>query len=512
MSTEDTPPAFDGGTPTPATGGGTPSDDSTGTPGSGARHRRTPLVVTSVAAAVLLVGGGAAYWASTAPGGGGGAAGASKKGPPPLALDGYGQRDQRDSTRPGIAPGEPNPQSVTYKAVGDLPDGPASAPVYRPKGQISQETVERLAKALDVPGKVRSEGAVWKVGGTPDGRGPVLQVTKTGTGAWTYARYGGPGGTGCVPPSAPGGAGSADDPVSAEAPAKDGASSADASSAPAGSRPECPSARGGWQETQDDDGSGKDAVSPQKAKQVVRPVLAALGQQDAKLDAGGLSGAVRIVSADPVLGGLPTYGWRSDLQVGSDGLVVGGSGQLARPVKGDRYPVLDAKATLGQLNKTGGTGGRVEIGGCASAAPYKNGEDARTAPCEGTAPQQSRPRKPLEVTGAVFGLAVQYTGGGQVLVPSWLFTVHPAGAGDGPNSTTTVTHPRSTPSSSWADAVTTSIRRLLRRAGAAGRPASRGRWTWTPTRSARTAGRWSCGSGAGCAARSPRPPSSPART
>ncbi len=79
-------------------------------------------------------------------------------------------------------------------------------------------------------------------------------------------------------------------------------------------------------------------------------MLKALGQENAKLDAGGLSGAVRIVTANPVLGGLPTYGWQSDLQVGSDGQVVGGSGQLANPVKGADYPVLSADKTLDRLN------------------------------------------------------------------------------------------------------------------------------------------------------------------
>ncbi|TJZ50907.1 hypothetical protein FCH28_20555 [Streptomyces piniterrae] len=397
MNTEDTPDTPD----TPA--GAHPAE----------RRRRTPVIVASMAAAVLLAGGGAAYWASSASGGGDSGTHAAAQGdPPPLALDGYAGG--------GIAAGEPNPQGAKYRAVKKLPGGPKSAPVYRPKGQISQASVERLAKALDVAGKVRSEGNTWKVGGvTQDARHPVLQVSKTGSGSWTYSQYGTPGGTNCALPSSPK-AGAGDDvPVSS-------------------SRPGCPSYRGGGDASTEDDGSGKGAVSPEKAKQAVRPVLKALGQQDAKLDASGLSGAVRIVTADPVLGGLPTYGWQSDLQVGSDGQVVGGSGQLADPVKGATYPVLGADKTLDRLNSRGGGANRP---GCEAPHTAKSG-DGGIAPCE---PSPTRAQKPAEVTGAVFGLAVQYVNGGPALVPSWLYTVRQPGAGDGPDATSTVAHPAVNP-------------------------------------------------------------------
>ncbi|MGW1376251.1 hypothetical protein ACWD6P_18540 [Streptomyces sp. NPDC002446] len=373
------------------------------------RGRRSPLLIASMAAAVLLAGGGAAYWASSASsdeGSGAGAGSAGKGEPPPLALDGY--------TGGSIAAGEPNPQGAKYKAVKELPGGPSSAPVYRPQGEISRQAVERLAKALDVAGKVRSEGTTWKVGGlTRDARSPVLQVNKTGSGSWTYSQYGTPGGTNCALPASPDGNGSSS------------------------SRPGCPSYRGGGDVTTEDDGSGKGAVSAEKAKQAVRPVLKALGQEGARLDASGLSGAVRIVTADPVLGGLPTYGWQSDLQVGSDGQVVGGSGQLANPVKGAVYPVLSADKTLERLNAGGGR----TPAGCPSVPPGKDGKDDgkdQIAPCE---PSPAKAQKPAEVTGAEFGLAVQYVSGGQALVPSWLYTVRQPGAGTGPDATTTVAHP-----------------------------------------------------------------------
>lgn len=170
------------------------TEDTTDTSNPKERRRRTPMVVASMAAAVLLAGGGAAYWVSSASSDAGSAA---KGDPPPLALDGY-------TGGGSIAAGEPNPQGAKYRAVKKLPGGPASAPVYRPKGQIGPESVERLAKALDVAGKVRSEGTSWKVGGqTRDARSPVLQVSKSGSGAWTYSQYGTPGGTNCALPASP---------------------------------------------------------------------------------------------------------------------------------------------------------------------------------------------------------------------------------------------------------------------------------------------------------------------
>ncbi|MFH8406095.1 hypothetical protein ACH4FX_15130 [Streptomyces sp. NPDC018019] len=388
MSTEDTPPA---------SGGENSTDDTQETT---ARRRRSTLIAASVAVAVLVAGGGAAYWASTASGGDSAPAGARPEGgPPPLALDGH---TQGTGSRTGIAPGEPNPQGAGYRAIGTLPDGPSSAPVYQPRGQVDQEAVARLAKALDLPGKVRSDGGSWKVGGlTRDARSPVLQVAKGGSGAWTYSQYGTPDGTGCAE----------------TAPAK----GADGSQA---SGPGCPT--GG---TSGQGDGGKDAVTPEKAEQAAQPVLAALGQQNAELDASGLSGAVRTVSANPVIGGLPTYGWQSDIQVGSDGQVVGGSGQLAQPVKGDTYPVQSATKTLERLNAAHG-GANSGTGGCATAEPQKKADGQGVEPCAGNAAA----RKPADVTGAVFGLSMQYVGGRQALVPSWLYKVRQTGAG-------TVTHP-----------------------------------------------------------------------
>ncbi|MFC8195990.1 hypothetical protein ACFUTV_11355 [Streptomyces sp. NPDC057298] len=356
------------------------------------RRRRSPVAVASVAAAVILVGGGGAYFAATASGGSGGRDSSGTPGgdgsPPLLALDGYTESGASGTGGTnGIAPGEPDPNGATYRAEGELPDGPSSSAVYRAKGEVTAAEVARLAKALGVEGTPKAEGDAWKVGATKDGFGPGLQVSRKAPGIWTFNRF----------------AARTDNCESTTVCASGSA-----------------------------EGAETDPVSAEDAKKAAAPVLKAVGQDDAKLDAGQLMDSVRVVNADPEVGGLPTYGWTTGVQVGPDGQVVGGSGQVKAPVKGDTYPVISARKTLGLLNGSGTGGGRVGIGGCASPVPLK---DRNETPCEAatTAPKPA----PVVVEDAVFGLAAHFVDGRQALVPSWLFEVRPPGADD----SFTVTHP-----------------------------------------------------------------------
>ncbi|MFE7121445.1 hypothetical protein ACFU99_39035 [Streptomyces sp. NPDC057654] len=394
-------------------------------PDSTPRRCRSPLVVVSVAAAVLLAGGGGAYWASTAGDGGGSATPGKDGAPPPLALDGYVRGAAQGSQSPGsqgIAPGEPDPHgNARYRAAGKLPDGPESAPVYLSPDDISREQVARLAKALDVPGTPRLDGGTWKVGAAQGKGGPSLQVSHKGPGSWSYARYGTLGGSHCEHP--PG--------VGPDAAGKNGGATGSGSGAAT-----CPSYRGG-SETK----GGSRPVSEAAAKRAAEPVLDSVGQRDAKLDAAQLFGATRVVKADPVLGGLPTYGWQTSLQVGSDGKLTGGSGQLAKPEKADSYPVISASAALDQLNKGAGNG-RVDTGGCATSAPLtespekgRSGGGASTLPCA-----QNTKADPVAVRGATFALAARAVAGRQALVPSWLFETQVPGT-QGKESTFTVDQP-----------------------------------------------------------------------
>ncbi|NNN31570.1 PT domain-containing protein [Streptomyces sp. S3(2020)] len=351
-------------------------------------RRRSPVLVASVAAAVLLVGGGGAYLATSASGGsgdGGTTSGANGDDTPPLLrLDGYTGGEGGTS---GIAPGEPNPYGVTYQATGTLPDGPGEAPVYRASGEVTKDDVARLAKALGVDGTPVLEGKAWKVGGQ-EAAGPSLQVNQQAPGAWTFHRY------------APGTDACESETVCASDPA-----------APAG-----------------------DPVSEEAAKKAAAPVLKAVGQDDAKVDASQVMGAQRVVNADPVVGGLPTHGWTTGVTVNAQGEVVGGNGQLKTPAKSDTYPVVSAGEALDLLNAAPATDHRMGIGGCATPVPLK---DRLEAPCGSEGTTTTPEQETITVEKAVFGLASHSVDARQALVPSWLFEVRASGGQDG----FTVTYP-----------------------------------------------------------------------
>ncbi|MGW0789438.1 hypothetical protein ACWD04_14545 [Streptomyces sp. NPDC002911] len=357
---------------------------------TGLRRRRSPLAVSSVAAAVLLAGGGAAYWASAASGDSGtdaGRAAFGKSSPPLLTLD---DTDSSSAQPPGIAPGEPDPHGsvVVYRASGELPDGPGSAAVQRAAGTVTAAEVARLAKALGVRGTPRTDGAAWKVGSDGDGSGPVLKVIKQAPGTWTFARYASGGPDACESPKA----------CSKDATPGSGT------------------------------GTGS-PVSEKAAKAAAVPVLKAVGQDDAALDADQLMGSVRVVNADPVVGGLPTHGWSTGIQVGAGGEIVGGSGHLKGLEKGDSYPVTGAEDALEQLNAEGRRTAMSGIGGCATPVPLDGDPISPKTDChsEGGTP----PATTVTVEKAEFGLAAQYADGEQILVPSWLFSVRPEEGGPG---------------------------------------------------------------------------------
>ncbi|MFD8237221.1 hypothetical protein ACFV20_35765 [Streptomyces sp. NPDC059696] len=346
----------------------------------GGGRPRTPAIIASVAAAVLLIGGGGAWLAANASSGSGGGTTSGAPGgddtPPPLALDGYSESTAGGGN--GIAPGEPNPYGATYRLGGPLPEGPAKAAVYRARGEVGTADVARLAKALGVEGTPVAQGEVWKIGGQ-DGSGPSLQVNRQAPGSWTFSRYA-PGTDNCKGTGTCGGA-----------PRSEGT-----------------------------------PVNEEVAEKAAAPVLKAVGQDDAKVDASQVMGAQRVVDAAPVVGGLPTHGWSTGVTVGADGEVVGGTGQLRTPVKGDTYPVVTAEKALELMNGQPKKDHRMGIGGCAGPVPLK---DRVEQPCEQPAsgtPQQDT----VTVENAVFGLAAHVVDGRQALVPSWLFEVTAPGAKD----------------------------------------------------------------------------------
>ncbi|MFC9547649.1 hypothetical protein ACFTXK_23885 [Streptomyces sp. NPDC056956] len=382
--------ADDSGTPDGSHHPGHP-DHSDGSDGSdrarsrsGARSR-TPVLIASVAAAVLLVGGGGAYLATSLAGGSGSGTTPGANGdptPPPLALDGYAEGGV-----PGIAPGEPNPYGATYRADGPLPEGPGSAPVYRTRGQVTQDQVVTLAKALGVEGTPVPEDGNWRIGGK-DGSGPVLRVERQAPGAWTYSR---------------------------NALGTDNCKGDSCTVPPVNVPP----------------------VSEEAAEKAAAPLLKALGQDEAKLDASRTVGINRTVNASPEIGGLPTHGWDTVVTVGADGAVGGAQGRLLKPVKSDTYPVVGAEEALKLMNTAPGADGRGGIGGCATPVPLEGGETPEPACEEPAMPPEDGGGRTLTVDEAVFGLAPHSVAGQPALVPSWLFEVRTPGG----RETSTVTYP-----------------------------------------------------------------------
>ncbi|MFJ3923798.1 hypothetical protein [Streptomyces sp. NPDC090022] len=357
-------------------------------------RRRRHWAVGSIAAAVLLAGGGTAYWATTAQG----SSGAERAGTADAAAS-LRTAPRPAASTPGIAPGEPDPSGggVTYEATGPLPQGPAAAPAFKADGEVSKEEVARLAAALGIEGEPRLSGEVWQAGTVRDSSGPRLQVTRKAPGSWTYTHGQLGGGDNCqkgkdtcgpVPPA---------------------------------------------------EGNPGTAVPEEAAKTAAAAVLTAVGQSGARLDARLTQGAVRVVSADPVIGGLPTQGWATKVNVGADGQVVGGSGELKAPVKTADRPVIGAEEALKRLNGRSGPVRNPDPSGCATSVPLE--PDAPVSsdgplPCN-PEPRPMKPPRTERVAKAVLGLAPGTVDGGRGLVPAWLFEV----AGQGTAAGHTVAQP-----------------------------------------------------------------------
>ncbi|GGS21618.1 hypothetical protein AB0E75_19865 [Streptomyces griseoviridis] len=326
--------------------------DGTGSDGTHGARHRRRGVLTAAVAAAVLLAGGGGAYLAVTASGGSDGRTSSGATPPPLALD------------------SPAADGATaYRTAGPLPDGPDAAPVYRAAGRVTEEQVRRLAEALGLDGEPVVRGASWTVGTAADGSGPVLRVAREAPGNWTFQRS-----------AATGDDCGRKDTVCANAPADTG------------------------------------PVSEAAAEKAAAPVLAAVGQHRADLDAGQVLGARRAVNAEPEIGGLPTDGWTTGVIVGAGGEVVGGSGRVSAPVKGETYPVLDAERTLARLERAPAV-----PGGCASAVPLEGGAGACAA---------GSGRAAATVERAVFGLAARPVDGRDALVPSWLFDVREPGAAD----------------------------------------------------------------------------------
>lgn len=413
MSTEHTPGAEPGPERGPEPGSAHahaehgPDGRSADDPGGG-RRRPGVLAAVAVAAAVMLTGGGVAYVVDRTGDGGAASDGSGGgDGPPPLRFDGLSVESAASAGGPPL------------RVVGELPEGPDEAPVYAPEGRVAAADVARLARALGLPGEPRQEGGGWRVGVSRDGQGPLLQVAAEAPGAWTYSQHSA--GTCAGPlPAEPDTTDETDqtDQTDKTDKSNKGGKAADSDPGAAVSATEC-AAPGNLPL----DRTG-DPVPEPAAKKAAQPVLAAVGQQDAEVALPEPFGAVRTVTAEPVVGGLPTAGWETSLQIGADGQVSGGNGYLTEPAEGHTYPVVTADEALEELNKPADTPreDRAVAPACASAVPYEEGTGpgrplvGKVDPCLGKL-------EPTKVRGAEFGLSAQSVAGRPTLVPSWLFEV-----------------------------------------------------------------------------------------
>jgi hypothetical protein len=140
-------------------------------------------------------------------------------------------------------------------------------------------------------------------------------------------------------------------------------------------------------------------VAEQHALSVVRPLLSALDLDGADVTTEAY-GEVRTVLAAPHVGGLPTQGWETRFEIGTDGALLSASGMLGGAATGEEYPLIDAQEAFELLNAQP----RPDLAAlCAPDVPC--GPDERA------------------VTGARPGLQLQFNDHGPLLVPAWLFSV-----------------------------------------------------------------------------------------
>jgi hypothetical protein len=128
-------------------------------------------------------------------------------------------------------------------------------------------------------------------------------------------------------------------------------------------------------------------------------VLAALGLGGADVQVQSYP-SIALVTAAPVVAGLPTSGYETRLQYDGKIALTGGSGWLAAPVAGAEYPLISAQRALDLQPKP---------------------EIARD--CPDVEPSKCTTALPA-ITGARLGLAVRHDQQiGALLVPAWLYTL-----------------------------------------------------------------------------------------
>ncbi|MFC6238825.1 hypothetical protein [Longivirga aurantiaca] len=297
-------------------------------------------------------------------------AGGSASGLAPLRIgSAAGAQPAADSSGGKLASG--------WTLDGTLPAGPGSGPVLRFTGAPGEDDVRALAAALGLTAAPDKRAHGWVVDG-PTGE---LRVRSDASGQWSFAR-------------------TIDCPTYyVDVDSSDGNTGVSCAVA------ESPGAA-----------SDLPLLTDDAALAAAAPVLAAAGVSASPrvlAGAGGQSGTVAVVVADPTVADLPTSGLRSVVDVDAQG-VLGATGWLGDLSTDGDYPVVSARTAFDRLDAM--PRALADIG-CPEIAPgpmESPADDPMPIPCK---------VDPLVITGATFGLMLNWEDRTPILVPAWLFDV-----------------------------------------------------------------------------------------
>ena len=145
---------------------------------------------------------------------------------------------------------------------------------------------------------------------------------------------------------------------------------------------------------------------------------------------------VWMVTADPVLGGLPTLGYGTTVSVGSQGRIEWANGWLADADGGDEYPLIGTDAALDRLQEQAGPQIMLDDATGAEPAVDAGGSETMIAPADCPPDADCPAPEPVvvQVTGVRLGLLFMpfYEGDEAWLVPAYLFELDGGDGGELP--------------------------------------------------------------------------------
>jgi hypothetical protein len=329
--------------------------------------RGSTFRVSAAAAAVLFLSGCGTVSAGSSSG----------VGEPPVLHVGLDGSQGMDAAKLSSGSGS---GSGAYRVEGVLPDTPSHASTYR-VAPADGTSVRRVAAALGLSATPRRHAHGWVV--TSGGN----ELRMRDTGQWSLQRLADP----CPPYQ-----------IDVDSP--DGSVGVACATVGVGVvRPKAAGAPAG--------GQSAPALSGDHLRKVAYPLLSALGLDPTPA---AVTVATSTVSVNPVVAGLPTTGYDSEVVIDTAGIrAATGWAYPGKPAKGDTYPLVRARDAL----KLFGSGPRPMMGAPAIACPVSTrSPSAMPLSCGGT----------LVVNGGRLGLELRWDGGPighPILVPAWFLAV-----------------------------------------------------------------------------------------